>query len=84
MQKWSGGAKWEQRQGRAWGAEVGSLERGRFTGTDRCTGFLKEAAVEGTEECGEGKLQALGIRSQSPGGLGWGVGEELHLDRLSC
>ena len=24
------------------------------------------------------------IRGQSPGGLGWGVGEELHLDRLIC
>ena len=33
-------------RGTAGGAEVGSLERGRFTGTDRCKGFLKEAAVE--------------------------------------
>ena len=47
-------------RGTAGGAEVGSLERGRFTGTDRCKGFLKEAAVEGIEACGEGSYKCRG------------------------
>lgn len=47
-------------RGTAGGAEVGSLERGRFTGTDRCKRFLKEAAVEGIEACGEGSYKCWG------------------------
>lgn len=36
-------------------------ERGRFTGTDRCKGFLKEAAVEGTEGVWRREITSFGV-----------------------